>query len=72
MDFKDTPEEAQFREEARAWLTDNVPTEAEMEGLDFMERAKLWQKRKYEAGWACLRWPKKYGCKEATAIEQVI
>ena len=72
MDFNDTPEEAQFREEARAWLQENAPTAAELEGLDYIAKAKLWQKRKYDAGWACIRWPKKYGCREGTAIEQVI
>ena len=29
-------------------------------------------KRKYDAGWACIRWDKKYGGREASAIEQVI
>ncbi|MCY3795645.1 MAG: acyl-CoA dehydrogenase family protein [Gammaproteobacteria bacterium] len=72
MDFNDTPAEAAFREEARAWLKDNVPTEAELADLNFMQQSKLWQKRKYDAGWACIRWPKEYGGRGATAIEQVI
>ena len=72
MDFNDTPEEARFRAEARAWLEKNAPTQAEMEGLDMIARAKLWQKRKYDAGWACIRWPKEYGGRGASAIEQVI
>jgi alkylation response protein AidB-like acyl-CoA dehydrogenase len=72
MDFNDTPEEAKFREEARAWLETNVPSEKELEGLDDMARAKLWQKRKADAGWACITWPKEYGGRGATSIEQVI
>lgn len=72
MDFKDTPEEAKFREEARAWLKGNVPKAAELEGLNYIEQAKLWQKRKYDAGWACITWPKEYGGRGASAIEQVI
>ena len=28
--------------------------------------------KKYEAGWACLHWPKEYGGRDATAIERVI
>lgn len=72
MDFNDTPEEAKYREEVRAWLEANVPTAEELEGLDPIEQAKLWQKRKYDAGWACLRWPKEYGGRDASAIEQVI
>ncbi|MEJ2130058.1 MAG: acyl-CoA dehydrogenase family protein [Gammaproteobacteria bacterium] len=72
MDFNDIPEEAKYREEVRAWLEANVPTAEELEGLDPIEQAKLWQKRKYDAGWACLRWPKEYGGRDASAIEQVI
>ena len=72
MDFSDTAAEAIFREEARTWLTASVPSEAELEGLDYIGSAKLWQKRKYDAGWACIRWPKEYGGRDASAIEQVI
>jgi acyl-CoA dehydrogenase len=72
MDFSDTPKEAAFREEARTWLKNNVPTEKELAGLDYIKAAKLWQKRKYDAGWACITWPKEYGGRGATAIEQVI
>ena len=72
MDFSDTSAEATFREEARTWLAANIPSEDELEGLDYIDRAKLWQKRKYDAGWACIRWPKEYGGRDANAIEQVI
>ena len=72
MDFEDTTEEQAFREEARDWLVANAPTEAEMSGMDNMARAKLWQKRKADAGWACIRWPLEYGGRDAGAIEQVI
>lgn len=72
MDFNDSPDEATFRAEARAWLEANVPAREELEGLDEVEAAKLWQKRKYDAGWACIRWPAEYGGRGAGAIEQVI
>ena len=72
MDFSDTPAEAAFRAEARAWLEANQPTEEELAGLGEIEQAKLWQKRKFDAGWACIRWPKEYGGRDASAIEQVI
>tara|TARA_R110002072_G_scaffold171703_5_gene325437 strand:- start:21819 stop:23030 length:1212 start_codon:yes stop_codon:yes gene_type:complete len=72
MDFNDTAEETKFREEAAAWLRSNVPTAEELKGVDAMGQAKLWQKRKADAGWACLRWPKEFGGRAATAIEQVI
>ena len=72
MDFNDTPEEAKFRLEAKTWLEANVPSAEELSAVDPMGQAKLWQKRKYDAGWACLRWPKEYGGRNASAIEQVI
>lgn len=72
MDFNDTAEEAKFREEAAAWLKANVPTAEELKGIDAMGQAKLWQKKKADANWACLRWPKEFGGRAATAIEQVI
>jgi len=72
MDFEDSREEAAFRAEAKAWLEANVPTEAEMAGMDGMARAKFWQKRKFDAGWACIRWPEAFGGRDAGAIEQVI
>ena len=72
MDFNDTEEEAAFRAEVRAWLEANAPSREELEGLDEIQAAKLWQKRKYDAGWACIRWPKEYGGRDASAIEQVI
>ena len=72
MDFNDTAEEATFRAEARAWLKANVPGREELAGLDEIQAAKLWQKRKYDAGWACIRWPAEYGGRGANAIEQVI
>ena len=69
MDFDDTEQEAQFRAEVKAWLADNVPSKAELEGLDDIAQAKLWQKRKYDAGWACIRWPEEFGGRNASAIE---
>jgi alkylation response protein AidB-like acyl-CoA dehydrogenase len=72
MDFEDTAEERAFREEARSWLEANAPTETEMAGMDDMARAKFWQKRKADAGWACISWPQEYGGRGANAIQQVI
>lgn len=72
MDFNDTPEEAKFREEARAWLAANAPKHEDHAGKEFLEAAKAWQQEKYNAGWACLRWPKEYGCRGASAAEAAI
>lgn len=72
MDFEDTKEEAAFRTDAETWFAANAPTAKELEGMDGMQRAKYWQAKKVDAGWACIRWPKEYGGRDASAIEQVI
>ena len=84
MDFEDTPEEAGFRTKVRGWLDANAPKHLEAElkragfasmGVDSedpMAAAKAWQKKKAEAGWACLHWPKEYGGGACTPIERVI
>jgi acyl-CoA dehydrogenase len=84
MDFEDTPTEAAFRKEVRAWIDANAPWHLEGElkrasfgsnGLaseDPIAAGKAWQKKKAEAGWACLHWPKAYGGGARTPIERVI
>src|ERR1700722_18660930 len=84
MNFDDTPQEAEFRSQARQWIDANAPKELEAElaksslgctelkGATLLEVAKAWQKKKAEGGWACLHWPKEYGGRGATPIERVI
>lgn len=84
MDFEDTPEEAEYRAGARAWMVENAPVhlKAELElagfgrpsvtSVDPIEAGKAWQKKKAEAGWACLHWPVEYGGAGATPIQRVI
>ena len=72
MDFNDTPEEARFREEASSWLAENAPTDDAFRALSPLEQAKVWQKRKYDAGWACIGWAPEFGGRSASAIEEVI
>ena len=72
MDFNDTPEESRFREEASSWLADNAPTDDAFRALSPLEQAKIWQKRKYDAGWACIGWAPDFGGRGASAIEEVI
>jgi len=84
MNFDDTPEEARFRQEVRTWLAANAPTHLAPElanssfgnvalrSVDIVEASRAWQKKKFEAGWACLHWPKEYGGRGVTPIERVI
>src|SRR6516225_7611176 len=77
MDLNLTREETQFRDELRAWLTANVPSDWETHRLyDGMEERfrflRRWQKRVHQAGWAGVAWPKEYGGRGARLMEQVI
>jgi alkylation response protein AidB-like acyl-CoA dehydrogenase len=84
MNFDDTPQEAVFRTEAKAWIDANAPSEFEAElskaslgriklqKHDIVEVAKAWQKKKADGGWVCLHWPKEYGGRGATPVERVI
>ena len=72
MDFNDTPEEARFREESSAWLAENAPTDDTFRTMSPLEQAKVWQKRKYDDGWACIGWAPEFGGRGASAIEEVI
>ncbi|MFM8354113.1 MAG: acyl-CoA dehydrogenase family protein, partial [Gammaproteobacteria bacterium] len=84
MDFSDTREEAAFRAEVRSWIDANAPKHLkpylESSGFgntntgpfDGLAEAKAWQRKKAEAGWACLQWPKAYGGRGASPIESVI
>ena len=72
MDFADTQEEAAFRQEAADWLKANAPSKQDLEGMDEIEAAKFWQKKKYDAGWACITWNKEFGGRGTTAIQSVI
>jgi alkylation response protein AidB-like acyl-CoA dehydrogenase len=78
MDFHDTPEEAAFRKEIQEWLKANIPTDWDRSNLtlippeDRVDMLKDWQRRLHEGGWAGISWPKEYGGRGATLIEQAI
>jgi alkylation response protein AidB-like acyl-CoA dehydrogenase len=66
MDFNDTPEEAAYRAEVKAWLAENAPKTRRGEAThdenpDGLEASKAWQKKKAEAGYAAITWPKEWG-----------
>ncbi len=65
-----------FRDELRAWLTANVPPPMPRGAQETMEarfeRLRGWQRRLFEAGWVGISWPKEYGGRGASLIEQVI
>jgi alkylation response protein AidB-like acyl-CoA dehydrogenase len=81
MDFEDTPEEAQFRAGVRAFLAKAAEPRAPGTGMvyragnehpTFRERAKAWQAKKADAGYAGITWPTHWGGRGGSAIQQVI
>jgi alkylation response protein AidB-like acyl-CoA dehydrogenase len=73
MDLTLTPEEEAFRDELRAWIEENHPGPAPQGGDQAQyEFEREWQRKLHAAGWAGVSWPKEYGGRGATLIEQSI
>ena len=78
MDFSYSPEEIAFRDELRGWLKENLPSdwgERVFEPDDEDERARFrlaWERKLFRGGWNGINWPKKYGGRGATLVEQAI
>jgi alkylation response protein AidB-like acyl-CoA dehydrogenase len=73
VDLSLTPEEQAFRDELRAWLDENHPGPAPKGGdQEQFAFERDWQRTLHAAGWAGVSWPKEYGGRGATLIEQAI
>lgn len=78
MDFDYSPQEEAFRQELRTWLAANPPegyNPETFEQIDQEERFKIqlkWQKKLFAAGLVGIHWPKEYGGRGATVVEQTI
>jgi alkylation response protein AidB-like acyl-CoA dehydrogenase len=72
VDLTLTEGEEAFRDEVRSWLGDNNPgAEPEGEEAKFLFR-RDWQLKMHEGGWVGISWPKEYGGRGASLIEQAI
>jgi acyl-CoA dehydrogenase len=81
MDFEDSPEEAKFRSEVRAWLDKNAKPRTSRDSGDVMEEngaasmlaaSRAWQKKKAEVGYARITWPKGLGGIGGTPMQSII
>ncbi len=79
MDFRYSEEDEAFRREFRAWLEANVPRDwrddselADPDTRDEFERRRGWHRKLHDAGWMCINWPKEYGGRGATLMQQFI
>ena len=77
MDFNDTPEEAAYRAKAHSWLEANAPKrqprpETGLDDSGSMGESRAWQRKKAEAGYACITWPKEWGGGGGASWQSVI
>jgi alkylation response protein AidB-like acyl-CoA dehydrogenase len=65
VDFRDTPEQAAFRDEVRTWIDENLPAKlrghhggaARFDGPE----VRAWSRALHEGGWVGISWPAEYG-----------
>ncbi len=78
MDLNLSPAEEAFRQEIRSWLEQNLPPqwrESRLRSLPYDDAAAIclqWQKKLGAAGWLGVAWPREYGGRGATMMEQAI
>src|SRR6058998_2597628 len=79
MDFEFSEKEEAFRKDVRAWLEANVPDDlrgkafaSSRADVDEVRRLRAWQKTMWEAGYVGMSWPKEFGGRGASIVEQII
>jgi alkylation response protein AidB-like acyl-CoA dehydrogenase len=80
MDLRFSAADEAFRHEARDWLTEKLAGDfAAVRGRggpgdehSLFDERLAWERELGRAGWTCLSWPKQYGGRDATLLEQVI
>ena len=82
MHIGDTPEEAAYRAEARAWLEAHATRKSDAHPGDSVDHTRDlaghvqacrdWQRVLFDHGWAGITWPAQYGGKGASAIQAAI
>ena len=79
MDFRDSPEDAAFRQEVRGFLKTDLreewkarPDEGEEGFAALYDRRRPWREKVGKKGWTAPAWPKEYGGAGMTVIQQFI
>ncbi len=73
MDYRDSPEEAEFRARLRAWLAANNPGLPPSSTDDeYWARQAEWHTALFDAGFFGLSWPKRFGGHELPTVFDVI
>ena len=77
MDLTYPPDAEEFRGEIRAWLEENLPDGWFDDGFEMTpeERRKFqedWTQKLFDGGWICASWPKEYGGKGLSIMQNVV
>jgi len=76
LDLRYTADEQKFRDELAAWLAAHVPAYGAPPSVHDWDARRAydtgWQKKLFDAGYAGINWPKEYGGRDASLIEQLI
>jgi alkylation response protein AidB-like acyl-CoA dehydrogenase len=72
VDLTLSESERTFRDEFRSWLEANNPGREPSGDEDAFEFRRSWQRTLHDEGWAGVSWPKEYGGRGATLVEQAI
>ena len=72
MDLSLTPAEREFRDEIRAWLQANNPGPGPKDVEENFDFRLAWQHTLHDAGYAGISWPKDYGGRGASPVEQTL
>jgi alkylation response protein AidB-like acyl-CoA dehydrogenase len=75
LDYED--ETSEFRAEVRAWLESNLPEgwlsgEVLMTPEESAAFRKEWNEKLQQAGWICASWPKEYGGRGLSVLENIV
>ena len=73
MDFRDSPDEADFRSRLRSWIAANNPgLPVSSTDDEYWARQAEWHVALYDAGFFGLSWPKRFGGHELPSVYDVI
>lgn len=72
MDFRDSPEEAAFRDRLRSWLAERAGSFLSAGEDEYWTRQGEWHQALYGAGFFGLSWPREYGGHELPPVYDVI
>jgi alkylation response protein AidB-like acyl-CoA dehydrogenase len=73
MRLIDSPDLDDFRLEVRTWLEKNRPREPRPgDGEALRDFDTAWQRKQFDGGWAGIAWPKAYGGRGLSILQQLI